>query len=181
MSMQTTPRRYRIEDLAELEDDFELDEGRLVPVTGASYGHGRTVVSIILLLGQFLKENPLGDLIGNDAGFILERNPDTLRCPDIAFVNAERAARQDKTKRFEGAPDLAIEVLSPESDPSDMLRKAGQFLGAGARLVWLVDPQRRQVVVYEADGNVRIAGANDHIDGGAVLPAFTAAVADMLA
>src|SRR5262249_49558697 len=92
-----------------------------------------------------------GDLgqVYTDCGFILSRSPDTLRVPDVAFVRRERVAAQDEDQCYEGAPDLAIEILSPSDPPREMHAQVADYLAAGARMVWLVDPERGQVAMPE--------------------------------
>ena len=78
-----------------------------------------------------------------EAGYVLARNPDTVRGPDLSFIARERLVGFDDSRFFEGAPDLAVEILSPSNRPGEVRAKAPEYLAAGARLVWVVDPSAR--------------------------------------
>ena len=179
MFVPTSLGLHRVEDLEQFEDDFELDEGVLVPKTGGKPRHGRVAARVCSVLSAFVRLHGLGTVYANNTAFVLQRNPDTLRCPDVAFVHAERVARQDPDAYYEGAPDLTVEVVSEQDRPGRLLHKVGQFLEADARLVWLVDPRRRHVVAWDAEGNVRVVGEHDTLNGGEVLPGFSCPAGDL--
>jgi Uma2 family endonuclease len=176
-----TPKLLTAEHLAAMDDDhykLELDEGRLVIMEPPRLWHGRVEARISALLFAFVEEHRLGVVYGGDPGFILARDPDTVRGPDVAFVRAERALGADEENwYYEGAPDLAVEVLSPSDRPGQLAKKVKNYLDAGARLVWVVDPRARTVVVHAPDTPPRILGEGDAIDGADVLPGFRAPVA----
>src|SRR5687768_7537833 len=123
---------------------YELEEGRLVVMEPPFTEHGRFEARIAALLFSFVEEHGLGVLYCGDPGFVLAREPDTVRGPDVAFVRAERVpVGDDADWFFEGAPDLAVEVLSPRDRPGQSARKVKNYLDAGAHLVWVVDPRKR--------------------------------------
>jgi Uma2 family endonuclease len=150
------------------EADFELDEGRLVPLTQGKRRHGKACVRLARMIGDFVELHALGETYGNDTGCVLSEHPATVRGPDVAFLRADRLSQSSEEDWVLGAPDLAVEVLSPSNRPGAMLRKVSQYLDAGARLVWVVHTTERKVVVYSADGSVRIV--TDTLDGEDVLP-----------
>jgi Uma2 family endonuclease len=155
----------------------ELVGGRLVVREPASYQHGVVAGRVFARLSAWLEQDrvargasePLGDALAAETGFTLSRKPDTVRAPDVAYVRAER--RPTITRGFpELAPDLAVEVLSPDDRPGEVLAKVGDWLKAGTELVWVIDPQRRHARHFAADGTVIILGEHDALDGAPVLP-----------
>lgn len=165
------------EDLYDLPlDDVraELVRGDLVCEPPAGFGHGVGVAKIGYFLQRYVEEHPIGIVCGAETGFVLFRGPDTVRGPDAAFVARERAERQaDLEKFFEGAPDLAVEVLSPTNSEREVAEKVDDYLAAGTRLVWVVRPRRRTVTVHRPDAEPRLLGPGDRLDGGDLLPGFS--------
>ena len=153
----------------------ELVRGEIVCEPPPSFGHGASSVKIAHLLLRFVEERRLGVVVG-EAGFVVERGPDTVRGTDAAFVSTERAAAYSGEGFFEGAPDLAVEVLSPSNTRAKMAEKTREYLAAGARLVWNVDPRRRTVSIHAPDAEPRVLDIGDHLDGGDVLPGFSVVV-----
>lgn len=96
-----------------------------------------------------------------------------VRVPDVAFVHRERvASRPPETGFWRGAPDLAVDINSPSNSASNSLQTVNEYLDAGVRLIWMVDPPTRTVTIYRSRDDIRIIGADDEIDGADVLPAF---------
>lgn len=164
----------------------ELVRGRLLVREPAGYSHGRIAARLLARLSSFLEQDqadraaphPLGDILAAETGFTLQRNPDTVRAPDVAFVAWNR--RPESPVGFaEMAPDLAVEVLSPGDRPSDVLPKVADWLGAGSALVWVVDPQRKQVRVHRADGSESIVDAGGSVSGESPLPGFSLTLAGL--
>ena len=161
---------FDLETYAQLDGDYELDEGRLVPLTNPSPPHGRACAALTIALGSFVKQHKIGEVWCNDTGFVLQETPATVRGPDVAFVRQERIPGRLRKDWLRGAPDLVVEVASPGNRRGDLQRKIGQYLHAGARLVWVVYPAKRKVLVYTPDGDVRTI--TDTLDGEDVLPGF---------
>jgi len=172
--------RLGVGDYARLpEEDAkqELVEGMLVREPLPGWRHGRVAARIAFLIGEFLESHPVGTLSTCDTGHVLSESPATVRGPDVAFVSAERAARiGDEAGFFPGSPDLAIEVLSPSDRWGDVHSKVADYLAAGARLVWVVDPERRTAVEYRTLLDPREIGPQGELDGGDVLPGFRLAL-----
>ncbi len=123
---------------------YEIDEGELVIMAPPGFEHGRVLSHIDTLLRTFVETHHLGEVVSGEVGFLLSRSPDTLRAPDVAFSSVGRLRSiQDRTGFPEVAPDLAVEIQDP-SEP-DLGRKLQQYLEAGVRAVWVVDPQGRSV------------------------------------
>ena len=175
-----------VDELYRLPDDgrrYELVGGILVsePLPGAR--HGRVIARIAQVLRTFAEREGLGEVVAADTGFVLARDPDTVRGPDVAFIaRARYDAAGDPPTAFPGAPDLAVEVVSASKRPADIHAKVADYLAAGARLVWVVDadPERRTITVYETLLAPRVLAADDEIDGAAVLAGFRARVSELL-
>lgn len=158
---------------------YELLDGALLTMPPSSEGHGVVAGRIATCIGAADMESRRGELIVADAGYKLTSNPDTVLAPDVAFLVKERVRPREQRKGFPpGAPDLAVEVLSPSNTATEMLRKVNLYLESGSRIVWLVDPDAETVAVYERGKETRFLHAEDEIDGGDVLPEFRARVGD---
>jgi Uma2 family endonuclease len=156
----------------------ELVRGVLRHVMPASPAHGLVVVQATGILWQHVRAHGLGELFSESTAFILARDPDTVLCPDVAFVARERVAAAMLGQPFaELAPDLAVEVLSPSDRPAAVRAKVDEYLGAGVRAVWVLDPATRTVRVHPRGGVERLLSADDILDGGDVLPGFRCPVA----
>ena len=167
----------------EIRDRHELVRGQLEELDTVPPGirHGRVMARIVHRLIQHVEPRDLGLVVGGDAGFILERAPDTVRGLDVAFVRADRVPPDDELDGFADlSPDLAVEVLSPGDRPGRVRAKVADYLSAGVRLVWVVDPRARTVVVHVPGRPPRRHTAADRLDGGDVLPGFSCAVRDLL-
>jgi Uma2 family endonuclease len=156
----------------------ELSRGRLVREPGPGHEHGRVQVNLATFLNRFVREHALGYIVA-ESGFVLERHPDTVRGPDVAFVSRERYGDMPPRQWAEFAPDLAVEVLSPSDRPSRMAEKVAQYFGAGTRLVWLIDPEDRTAVVYRTLADIRLLTEDEDLDGGDVLPGFSCRLAEL--
>ena len=157
----------------------ELVRGQLVVREPPGFVHGVVVMKVGHLLSEFVNSHGLG-IVTADTGFTLERNPDTVRAPDVSFVQRDRVPDPLPRGYVEFAPDLAVELLSPGNRPGETLAKIGDWLKAGTRLVWIVDPIRRTARVYRADGTESFASIDDSLDGEDVLPGFVLPLAAIL-
>lgn len=124
------------------------------------------------MLGNHVFVKQLGEVATADGGFVLQRDPDVLVAPDVAFIAAQRLTGENDEGFYELAPDLAVEILSPSDRASDINAKVTEYLRAGTRLVWLVDLERRTVTVYTPDQPPRVYGEQQSLSGGDVLPGF---------
>ena len=167
----------------------ELVRGRLVVREPPGMYHGEYAARVVMAIGTYLihdqaargAEQTRGRVLTCDPGFTLARNPDTVRAPDVAYVSRARWAGPMPHGYGEFAPDLAVEIQSPNDRPGAVLAKIGDWLNAGALLVWVIDPIRRAVAVYRADGSHAVLDDTESLNGGDVLPGFTYAVAELLA
>ncbi|MCX7967837.1 MAG: Uma2 family endonuclease [Armatimonadetes bacterium] len=168
------------EEFLRLPDDgrkYELVDGEAKEVP-AGVEHDAIVVRIGFLMYPFAQK--FGILTASSAGFRMVTG--NIRSPDVSFVLRERLPEGKPPKGFmDGAPDLAIEVISPNEDWAEMGRKLGEYFMSGAKEVWLVDPDKVTVTVYKSLTDVQVFHADDEITGGDLLPDFRCKVADLVA
>ena len=185
--MSTVGERERVltaEDLEVLPERpgvrYELHEGKLVEMPGAGGIHAAIVVRLVLLLHQFVTSRRLGFVFGDGLGYILRRHPDTVRIPDVSVVRRERVPAEGIPEGFwPGAPDLAVEIVSPHDRAEEVHERVRDYLVAGTRLVWVLWPKSRTVTVYWPDGTARELGPDEKLTGGDVLPGFDVTVSEL--
>ncbi|HEX4822940.1 MAG TPA: Uma2 family endonuclease [Candidatus Polarisedimenticolaceae bacterium] len=159
---------------------YELQAGLLLSEPLPGFRHGRLVANLAAIIHEHVKAHRLGVVVTGDPGFILARNPDTLRGPDIAFVSQRRADEQrDNLRAFEGPPDLAVEVLSPSDVPAEVRTKVAEYLAAGTQLVWIVDPESRTVTTYPSIFAPNVLDERDLLEGADVVPGFRVRVVEI--
>ena len=158
---------------------YELIKGELRQMAPAGSQHGRIAATIGIRLGLFVENNDLGTTYAAETGFIIDTAPDTVRAPDASFVSRERAEAIDEEGFFPGAPDLAVEVVSPNDRASEVTEKAFNWLRAGAKMVIVLDPKTRTATVYRGFDDVRVLTEDDTIDGGDVVPRWQLPLADV--
>src|SRR5687767_11410884 len=120
----------------------ELVRGRLVVREPAGFRHGVIAMELAVRLADFVKAHALGVVVAAETGFKLSSNPDTVRAPDVGFIRADRVPHPLPRGYADIAPDLAVEVLSQDARAGEVLAKVSDWLTAGCRLVWVVDPDR---------------------------------------
>jgi len=147
----------------------ELVRGRVVrePPPGAE--HGSVAANLAHLLLQFIEPRGLG-AVRVGSGYILARDPDTVRGPELSFVRREHVGGYCARPWPDAPPDLAVEVLSPSNRAGKMRAKVADYLAAGCPLVWVIDLKHRTVTVHEPPSEARVLAEQDVLDGGAVLP-----------
>ncbi len=158
----------------------ELVRGRLVVREPPGTWHGGVAGALHLSLGGFVQRQKLGMVFPQDTGFKIANDPDTVRAPDVAFVARERLAAIGRQGYAELAPDLAVEVLSPRYRAGEILAKVAEWLEAGTRLVWVIDPGRQEAWVYRSDGSISTVGLEDSLDGEDILPGFSCPLESIL-
>ena len=160
--------------LPESDVQYELVRGQLLEVPMAGWQHGWI---IILVLATDPVTRSVGRTVSGDTAFVLARDPDTVRIPDVAFVRHERLPPPLVSGRAALAPDLAVEIRSPNDRPGEVQRKVADYFAAGVQLVWLVDPDDQSVEIWTPGGLDRHCTAAETIDGSAVIPGFRCPVA----
>jgi Uma2 family endonuclease len=156
---------------------YELVDGRL-RVSPAGSRHGAVCAQIVTLLNVFVRQRRLGRVFDSSTGFRLPGG--NVRVPDVSFVGEGRFEGELPTGFADLAPDLAVEVLSPDDRSRDVLDKVGEYLQAGVRRVWVVDPALRRAVIYSSPTDVVRLDAEGALDGEDVVPGFRCRLADVL-
>jgi Uma2 family endonuclease len=168
-----TPTLITGEALLQMPDTgkkVELVKGELIEMVPPGGDHGERALRIARLLDEFVEIHALGR-VGVESGFYLARNPDTVRGPDAFFISKERLPLDVAVEGYYTVvPDLAVEVVSPNDTFTEVTEKVDEYLAAGVRLVWVIDPKRRAVVVYPGGQTLTEA---DRLSGGNVLPGFS--------
>lgn len=179
----TSEKFLTADDLLRLDSEGvrgELIRGVLCKTMPTGLTHGETVMNLAAELSSFIKPRRLGRVVGSDSGMLLERNPDTVREPDIAFISAQKLPLDVRLSGyFEGAPDLAVEVTSPSDSPRDVYHKARMWISFGVHLVWVVDPETRTIEIHRPGQPLQVLAEDDTLDGDTVLPGFSCAVRDL--
>lgn len=181
MSLSTQPL-VTIEQLGEppySQRSCELVDGRVVDVSPAYAGHGRTAGIVHRKFVLWADQVDAGEVLSAETGFILRRNPDTVRAPDVAFVRKGRP--MPKRAFIQGAPDVAVEVLSRDVSVREVNRKVRDYLEAGAAQVWIIDDEDRTLTVHSTGGHGVTYGEDDTLDGGDVLPGFRLEISTLFA
>jgi len=155
---------------------YELDEGEIIAMSAGRRQHGKVQNTIGFLLNLWLAEHRGGAVYQAETGFLLGDDPPTVRVPDAAFVHAERDLESPEGYVL-GAPDLAVEVVSPTDSASYLVRKVRQYLKHGGHTVWVVYPETREVHVFEASGAIRVVGEEQVLEAPELLPGFAVPVA----
>lgn len=161
---------------------YELIEGELKQMSPAGHNHGRIAMELSAPLYQYVKANNLGKVYAAETGFLLKTDPDTVRAPDIAFIRQERVAKVGRSEGYwRGAPDLAVEVISPSDSVGKLENKIRMWLEAGTRLVWVISPTLFNVTVYRSMMDIETLTEKDVLDGGDVIPGFKFPVSELFA
>jgi len=157
----------------------ELIKGEFITMSPAGHLHGNIALNIASQLWIFVRTNNLGKVYAAETGFVLVKNPDTVRAPDAAFVRLDRLYPQKEGGFFDGRPDLAVEVISPSETVEQIENKVFDYLDAGTHLVWLVYPRSKTVTVYRSETDIELLTVQDTLDGGDLLPGFTLPVKEI--
>jgi Uma2 family endonuclease len=159
----------------------ELVKGELRTMPPAGSEHGYTVVNITGLFFNYFKANPIGLAFGAETRIKIASTPDTVRAPDLSFIRNERIPESGIPNGYWlGAPDLAVEIISPGDSYSEVEEKSLDWLDAGTQRVIVVNPRNRTVTVYRSPSDATVFRGSDELDGGDVMPGFTCKVSEIL-
>jgi Uma2 family endonuclease len=183
--MFAATQNMTVAELASLPDRgncYELIDGELRMMSPAGSEHGRIAAGITAALWHHVRKNALGTVYAAETGFLLSQDPDTVRAPDVAFVRHERL---DEVADVEGylplAPDLVVEVVSPNDRFTDVEAKVQVWLDAGAQMVLVVDPGTRTIRVHRTMERIVVLRETEQLDASDVVSGWKIAVADLLA
>ncbi|MEM6393306.1 MAG: Uma2 family endonuclease [Planctomycetota bacterium] len=168
-------RDFRIQDVANRMPErvrWELVRGELRIMSPAGDWHGFVALNFAATIRQHVKTHDLGRVYAAETGFIIEKEPDTLRAPDVAFITK---ARLEPLQHgfLNGAPDLAVEVVSPSDTTAEVESKTQMWLDCGTHEVWVAYPKTKSVLIHGREPEPIILGPNDTLDGGPLLLGFT--------
>ena len=183
--MTTASRIVTAEELLRMPDDgfrYELVKGELIKMAPAGAAHGSLAMVIGSALFQHVTAHQLGKVFAAETGFSLASDPDTVRAPDVAFVSQKRIEEAGEVLGYwPGAPDLAVEVISPSDTYTQVEDKILEWLHAGTLMVVAVNPRQRTVTVYRSLVNIVILTQNDILDGKDVVPGWSLSIRDLFA
>jgi Uma2 family endonuclease len=181
--MVTANQLITAEELLRMPDDgfrYELVRGELRKMAPAGHTHGRIAINVTTPLDQHVRAHNLGAVYAAETGFKLASNPDLVRAPDVAFIRQERVEEVGDVEGYwPGAPDLAVEVISPSDTYADVHEKVCDWLDAGTRMVILVMPRKRAVIVYRSLTDIVMLTEHDTLDGRDVVPGWKVPVRDL--
>lgn len=185
MSTQIKDRPVTADELLQMPSDgfrYELVRGEIRKMTPAGSEHGKVGGRLTVALGSYVLAHGLGEVYLAETGFRLASDPDTVRAPDISFIRSERVQALGIVRSYvPGAPDLAVEVVSPGDTYTEVGAKVLEWLDAGTRLVIVVDPWKRWVTVYHSRDDIHVLSEDDVLDGGEVVPGWTMPVRSLFA
>ena len=157
----------------------ELVDGRVVPMTLAGFRHGKIVARLGSRLGAYAEATQRGEVAVGDVGIYTRRDPDTVRGADVIFISHERYSRRGSLTFLGVAPELVVEVFSPEDRWSEVERKAEEYLSAGALCVWVADPRTRKVLVHRPGSEPETLEMGDILRDEEILPGFALPLSEL--
>jgi Uma2 family endonuclease len=159
---------------------LELVNGELVEMPGSGALQSLIATTLLRLLHRFVEKQDLGLVFPDGLGYVLRRNPDYVRIPDVSYIAWDRVPEGEIEDVFwEGPPTLAIEVVSPNDRADDIYDRVLDYLEAGSHQVWALWPRQRSVSIYRPDGDIRQLGHDALLDGADILPGFSVRVGDL--
>jgi len=184
--MSTEVTLMTADELLAMPDDgfvYELIKGELIKVSPPpGHEHGLVIMNIAGPLYEYVKTRKLGKVYAAETGFLLEQDPDTVRAADVSFVRRERIEKAGSIQGYWiGAPDLAVEVISPSDTVRRVEGKVAEWLHSGARAVWVVSPKMHTITVYRSVTEIVVLTEKDRLDSGDVVPGFQIAIAQIFA
>ena len=182
-TQHTKPRPITAEELLKLHSEGvrgELIRGVLCETMPPGINHATIVANLTILVGSFVKRGRIGRVLSGDPGIWVERRPDTVRAPDIAFYLPERMAIDASIPGYaEIVPDLAIEVVSPNDTVTEVNDKARMWVASGVKLLWVVWPRWRTVEIFRPGENVVELSGDAILEGQDILPGFSTPITEI--
>lgn len=163
------------------EGRWELVRGEILEMPPPGWEHSIRSASLIEYLRTHVRVNRLGHILSNDPGFLVARNPDSVRAPDIAFIAQEKVPEPLPKGWITVVPDLVVEVISPNDRWNKVQEKIAEWLRFGVRLIWVVDPESRSISVYGPDQPLQVLTEQDTLGGEEIVPGFSVPVREIFA
>ena len=157
---------------------FELEKGEVIELPPPKRLHGFVCANMVKVLGRHADTQPVGFVCSNDAGVIVERDPDTVRGPDVAYFDDVQQAEEILAEYAEVPPVIAVEVLSPDDRVNQVALKVDEYLAFGVKQVWVVDPEAKEIAIHRAGVSMRLLTHDEELSGGDDLPGFSCRVSD---
>lgn len=181
--MSTAEKTMTADELLRMPEDgwrYELVAGELRKMSPPGFQHGAIAQDLGWRLSASVNQNKLGQVLAAETGFLVSRDPDTVRAPDIAFVSNDQLKRYGMpVKYFPEAPALAVEVVSPDDTAEEVDSKIRCWLSAGTLLAWVVYPGGRTITVYRSLDDIRVLTEADTLSGENVVPGFECQVSEI--
>lgn len=178
MTIQTAITAEQLFEMGDI-GRCELVRGEIIMMAPAGAEHGDIALNIAYCIKAHVIAQQLGKVYAAETGFIIARDPDTTRAPDVAFVRQSRVPATPVKGFFPGPPDLAVEVISPLDRMAQLMQKVNDWLSAGVISVWVVDPTRRILTVHRAGGVAVVYQQTDELSDEPTLPGFTVKVREL--
>ena len=178
-STQTKPNFYTAQDLERLSAEgfhYELIQGGLRPMSPSGGPHGDATSRVSFYVNSVVYGDDLGMTFAAETGFVVGRDPDTIKAPDFAFVRHERLPASLPEGYVPLVPDLAVETRSPNDTGREVAEKVEEWRIAGVRIVWVIEPRKRTITTHRLGRSPRVLGVGDTLDGEDVLPGLSVPV-----
>jgi Uma2 family endonuclease len=157
----------------------EVVNGELVMSPKNNFQHGDISIRLSTALNTFVRARKLGVVLDSSTGFWMQNR--NCRAPDISFIAKARlrGLKRPPATFFKGAPDLAIEVLSPSNTPAEISERLADFFASGTQIAWIIHTEEQFVEICHSPVQRRIAGSGAFLDGDQLLPGFQYPIADL--
>ena len=183
-AVESTQRIWTEEELQALPEDgytHEIVNGELVMSPKNNFQHGDICIRLSFALESFNRAHKLGVVLDSSTGFWMKNR--NCRAPDISFIPKERLKRlgfrRHTRQFFPKAPDLAVEILSPNNTRAEMDERLADFFASGTQLAWIIHPQEQFVEICHSPVQRKILGSGAVLDGEQLLPGFQYPIADL--
>jgi Uma2 family endonuclease len=182
MIAKTLTTAEEFESICEQFGPCELVRGEVVTLSPGGYQHSQISANVAILLGTWARKTKLGRVLANEAGLIVEKDPDTVRGADVAYVSYQRIPQDTGPEGFSTIPpELIVEVVGRGQGWREMVERAGEYLRMGVDRVWIIDPKTRKLHVFRPDGEPAILAEDQTISDEKILPGFSSAVSEFYA
>ena len=183
--MGTVSKLMTVEEFEGLLEDgkrYELIDGELREIAPTVNWHGEVEINLGTLLNVHVRTDGLGRVSCGEVLYVVRRNPDRVRAADIAFIRQDRVPSLEARQHImEVIPDLVVEILSKHDTVEEISKKIDDWLGAGVQMLWIVDPFRRTVTIYQPERDPLLLGEHGTLEGDPVIPGFRCPVAEIFA